>query len=96
MIKKSHINPREDSIWLENYIKDIFSSAESDPSLTTEKRYKTTLSVRQNMYMALARLDLVSMIVLLAVRSIICMLFWVAGIRPKWPELGQGPISGHF
>ena len=54
------------------------------------------MSVRQKMYMARARLELASTIALLAVRSIVCVLFWVAGIRPKWPELGQGPISGHF
>ena len=46
--------------------------------------------------MARKRLDLTSAIELLTSRSIVFKLIWVAGIRPKWPELGQGPNSGHF
>ena len=74
----------------------MFPRVESDPTLTSPKGQKTFIEVSQKSHMARKRLDLTSAIELLISRSIVVKLIWVAGIRPRWPELGQGPNSGHF
>ena len=73
----------------------MFPRAESDPTLTSAKGQKTFIEVSQKSHVARKMLDLNSAIELLTSRSIVFKLIWVAGIRPRWPELGQGPNSGH-
>ena len=74
----------------------MFPRVESDPTLTSVKWQKTLVKVCEKSHMVRKRLVLPNTMDLFTSRSTDFKIFSVAGIRSKWPELGQGPNSGHF